>query len=96
MSADSQAGTTRSKILVVDNDPEFRHYLKTLLSKHGYYVLTTSTADDGLDALDRPLDDLEGRERSASDQLSLRRRVSPGQRVVRSDDHRVADSGCSW
>ena len=41
------------RILVVDNDPEFRHYLKTLLSKHGYYVLTTATADDGLDAARR-------------------------------------------
>ncbi len=34
------------RVLVVDNDPEFRHYLRTLLTKHGYYVLTAATADD--------------------------------------------------
>jgi CheY-like chemotaxis protein len=38
------------RVLAVDNDPEFRHYLKTLLTKHGYYVLTAATADDAVDA----------------------------------------------
>jgi signal transduction histidine kinase/ActR/RegA family two-component response regulator len=38
------------RVLVVDNDPEFRRYLKTLLIKHGYYVLGAATADDALDA----------------------------------------------
>jgi CheY-like chemotaxis protein/anti-sigma regulatory factor (Ser/Thr protein kinase) len=38
------------RVLVVDNDAEFRHYFKTLLTKHGYYVLTAATADDALDA----------------------------------------------
>jgi len=38
------------RVLVVDNDPEFRLYLKTLLAKHGYYVLGAATADDALDA----------------------------------------------
>jgi signal transduction histidine kinase/ActR/RegA family two-component response regulator len=42
-----------SRILVVDNDGEFRHYAKTLLTKHGYYVLTAATADDALDAARR-------------------------------------------
>jgi CheY-like chemotaxis protein/anti-sigma regulatory factor (Ser/Thr protein kinase) len=42
-----------ARVLVVDNDPEFRHYFKTLLTKHGYYVLTAATADDGLDAAHR-------------------------------------------
>ncbi len=28
------------RVLIVDNDPEFRRYLKTLLTKHDYYVLT--------------------------------------------------------
>jgi len=41
------------RVLVVDNDAEFRHYFKTLLTKHGYYVLTAATADDGLDAARR-------------------------------------------
>jgi signal transduction histidine kinase/CheY-like chemotaxis protein len=41
------------RILVVDNDPEFRLYLKTLLVKHGYYVLGAATADDGVDATRR-------------------------------------------
>ena len=36
--------------LVVDNDPEFRLYLKTLLARHGYYVLGAATADDAVDA----------------------------------------------
>jgi signal transduction histidine kinase/ActR/RegA family two-component response regulator len=38
------------RILVVDNDADFRHYLKSLLIKHGYYVLTAAAADDALDA----------------------------------------------
>jgi DNA-binding response OmpR family regulator len=38
------------RVLVVDNDPEFRHYFKTLLTKHGYYVLAAATADDAVDA----------------------------------------------
>jgi DNA-binding response OmpR family regulator len=42
-----------ARVLVVDNDAEFRHYCKTLLTKHGYYVLTAATADDGLDAARR-------------------------------------------
>jgi signal transduction histidine kinase/CheY-like chemotaxis protein len=41
------------RVLVVDNDPEFRHYLKTLLVKHGYYVLGAATADDAVDAARR-------------------------------------------
>jgi CheY-like chemotaxis protein/anti-sigma regulatory factor (Ser/Thr protein kinase) len=41
------------RVLVVDNDPSFRHYFKTLLTKHGYYVLTAATADDALDAARR-------------------------------------------
>jgi CheY-like chemotaxis protein/anti-sigma regulatory factor (Ser/Thr protein kinase) len=41
------------RVLVVDNDAEFRHYLKTLLTKHGYYVLAAATADDALDAARR-------------------------------------------
>ncbi len=41
------------RVLVVDNDPEFRHYLKTLLVKHGYYVLSAATADDAVDAARR-------------------------------------------
>ncbi|MFB3923028.1 MAG: protoglobin domain-containing protein [Terriglobia bacterium] len=39
-----------ARVLVVDNDPEFRLYLRTLLSKHGFYVLGAATADDALDA----------------------------------------------
>ena len=42
-----------TRILVVDNDPAFRHYLKTLLVKNGDYVLTAATADDALDAARR-------------------------------------------
>jgi len=41
------------RVLVVDNDAEFRSYLKMLLSKHGYYVLSAATADDALDAARR-------------------------------------------
>ena len=41
------------RVLVVDNDPEFRHYFKTFLTKNGYYVLTAATADDGFDAAQR-------------------------------------------
>lgn len=41
------------RILVVDDDPEFRLYLKTLLVKHGYYVLGAETADDAVDATRR-------------------------------------------
>jgi signal transduction histidine kinase/ActR/RegA family two-component response regulator len=42
-----------TRVLIVDNDPEFRNYFKTLLTKHGYYVLTAATADDALDAARR-------------------------------------------
>lgn len=42
-----------TRVLVVDNDPEFRRYLKTLLVKHGYYVLSAATADDAVDAVRR-------------------------------------------
>lgn len=38
------------RVLVVDNDPDFRLFLKTLLAKHGYYVLGAATADDAVDA----------------------------------------------
>jgi signal transduction histidine kinase len=41
------------RVLIVDNDPEFRRYLKTLLTKHDYYVLSAATADDALDAARR-------------------------------------------
>jgi signal transduction histidine kinase/ActR/RegA family two-component response regulator len=41
------------RVLVVDNDPEFRLFVKTLLAKHGYYVLGAATADDALDAAQR-------------------------------------------
>jgi CheY-like chemotaxis protein len=44
---------TGARVLIVDNDPEFRLYLKTLLVKHGYYVLSAATADDALDAARR-------------------------------------------
>ena len=50
MAAGDESGV---RILVVDNDAEFRHYLKTLLTKRGYYVLTSATADDALDAARR-------------------------------------------
>ena len=51
LAAAGDEGGTR--VLIVDNDPEFRHYFKTLLTKHGYYVLTAATADDALDAARR-------------------------------------------
>ncbi len=41
------------RVLVVDNDADFRHYFKTLLLKRGYYVLAAATADDALDAARR-------------------------------------------
>jgi len=48
------AGDERGvRVLIVDNDPEFRYYLKTLLVKHGYYVLGAATADDAVDAARR-------------------------------------------
>jgi signal transduction histidine kinase len=48
------AGDERgARVLVVDNDAEFRLYLKTLLTKRGYYVLGAATADDALDAARR-------------------------------------------
>jgi signal transduction histidine kinase len=48
------AGDERgARVLVVDNDAAFRHYLKTLLTKQGYYVLTAATADDALDGARR-------------------------------------------
>ena len=50
VAAGDESGT---RALVVDNDAEFRRYMKTLLSKRGYYVLTTATADDALDAARR-------------------------------------------
>jgi signal transduction histidine kinase len=42
-----------ARVLVVDNDADFRRFLKTLLTKHGYYVLTAATADDALDGARR-------------------------------------------
>lgn len=42
-----------ARVLVVDIDPEFRRYLKTLLVKHGYQVLSAATADDAVDAARR-------------------------------------------
>ena len=44
---------TGARVLMVDNDPEFRNYIKALLTKNGYYVLTAATADDALDAARR-------------------------------------------
>jgi len=41
------------RVLIVDNDPEFRRFLKTLLVKQGYYVLGAATADDAVDAARR-------------------------------------------
>jgi CheY-like chemotaxis protein len=41
------------RVLIVDNDPQFRRYLKTSLVKRGYYVLGAATADDALDAARR-------------------------------------------
>ncbi len=41
---------TGVRVLVVDNDPDFRLFLKTLLAKHGYYVLGAATAADAVDA----------------------------------------------
>ncbi len=38
------------RILIADNDPEFRLYLKTLLIRRGYYVMSAATADDAIDA----------------------------------------------
>ena len=49
----AEGDETGVRVLVVDNDPEFRHYLKTLLIKHNYYVLAAATADDALDAAQR-------------------------------------------
>lgn len=48
-----QGDETGARILVVDNDADFRSYMKTLLAKQGYYVLTAATADDALDAARR-------------------------------------------
>jgi signal transduction histidine kinase len=50
VAAGDEGGT---RVLIVDNDPEFRHYFKILMTKHGYYVLTAATADDGLDGARR-------------------------------------------
>jgi len=36
------------KILVVDDEPEIRKLLKTLLTKEGYKVLTASTGEETL------------------------------------------------
>ena len=41
------------RVLVVDNDPEFRFLIKTLLVKQGYYILSAATADDAMDAAHR-------------------------------------------
>jgi signal transduction histidine kinase/CheY-like chemotaxis protein len=41
------------RALIVDNDPEFRLYLKTLMTKRGYYVLAAASADDAIDAARR-------------------------------------------
>jgi CheY-like chemotaxis protein len=46
----AEGDETGVRALIVDNDPEFRLYVKTLLGKHGYYVLTAATADDAIDA----------------------------------------------
>jgi signal transduction histidine kinase/FixJ family two-component response regulator len=42
-----------ARILIVDNDADFRNIFKALLTRHGYYVLTAGTADDALDAARR-------------------------------------------
>ena len=44
---------TGARVLVVDNDADFRQVMSALLTRHGYYVLTAATADDGLDAVRR-------------------------------------------
>jgi signal transduction histidine kinase len=49
----TEGDETGIRALIVDNDPEFRLYLKTLLAKHGYYVLCAATADDAIDAARR-------------------------------------------
>jgi CheY-like chemotaxis protein/anti-sigma regulatory factor (Ser/Thr protein kinase) len=42
-----------TRILVVDNDPAFRKYLKQLLAREGFAVVTTGTYADALDAAER-------------------------------------------
>jgi signal transduction histidine kinase/ActR/RegA family two-component response regulator len=42
-----------TRILVVDNDPGFRKYLKQVLSREGFAVVTTGTFADALDAAER-------------------------------------------
>jgi len=42
-----------SRILVVDNDPGFRKYLKQVLAREGFAVVTTGTFADALDAAER-------------------------------------------
>ena len=41
------------RVLIVDNDAQFRRYLRMVLVKHGYYVLGAATADDAADAARR-------------------------------------------
>ncbi len=41
------------RVLIVDNDARFRSYIRTLLVKHGCYVLGAATADDAVDAARR-------------------------------------------
>jgi signal transduction histidine kinase/ActR/RegA family two-component response regulator len=42
-----------ARLLVVDNDPGFRKYMKRILSKQGFAVVTAGTFADALDAAER-------------------------------------------
>ncbi|MBI4466740.1 MAG: response regulator [Acidobacteria bacterium] len=42
-----------ARVLVVDNDPAFRKYVKELLTREGFAVITAATFADALDAAER-------------------------------------------
>jgi excisionase family DNA binding protein len=54
----ARRGAERQKILVVDDDPRLREYLRVNLEMEGYEVLEAGSAEEGLAALDEEAPDL--------------------------------------
>ncbi len=51
--------TDDAKVLVIDDEPQIRHFLRISLTSQGFHVVEASTGQAGLDLLDDPLSLIE-------------------------------------
>lgn len=50
-SCDNETGTLRTRILVIEDEPSVAAFLRTALERHGYEVVASRSAADGLELL---------------------------------------------